>query len=365
MTLAGALFVSFRAVPVSPISSLDVLTVCEDLPSPGVSADALQQIKQVPPIMSAEPLPKKCSAGAPDTAGLKASIVKAIFNDLSPSRSPSSRSTGANGMASAATSSGVVSGKKSSDFSLSENDLTITDEVKTPSTRAVSENGFLCCKKPEPSTELRPASTASNRTEVKATADSEPTTRGPSEQQLAWLKACRTGDVCACKKLLKANPDLVHYVPPFYLNYSAVHIATLGRHYEVLRLLKKEGANLNAVTKTGYTPLHLAAQNQDSETVRVLIGEFGVDTKIHDLLGYTYEHYADWLDHPRYDCCPLAPRGAASCNSSRQPSIGSQESLASSKNSFSRHGSMRDTIRELLHIPTRGVRSRSPSLTIS
>ncbi|ETN86806.1 hypothetical protein NECAME_05798 [Necator americanus] len=27
----------------------------------------------------------------------------------------------------------------------------------------------------------------------------------------------------------------------------------------------------------------------------------GVDTTIRDLMGYTYEHYADWLDYPDYD----------------------------------------------------------------
>ncbi|KAL6732470.1 hypothetical protein Aduo_003227 [Ancylostoma duodenale] len=187
--------------------------------------------------------------------------------------------------------------------------------------------------------------------------------RGPTEEQLSWLRACRTGDVNTCKKLLDSNPDILQYVPPHHLNYSCVHIATQGQYYDLLRLFKERGANFNAATRSGYTPLHLAAQNQDKDTVKVLIQEFGVDTRIHDLMGYTYEHYADWLDYPDYDdlAYPLICRGNSSRNSSRRPSMGSQESLASSKNSFSRHGSIRETIRGLLHIP-KGLRSRSPSL---
>ncbi|VDO28894.1 unnamed protein product [Haemonchus placei] len=137
--------------------------------------------------------------------------------------------------------------------------------------------------------------------DVKETTDTGVSSRGPNSKQLAWLRACRKGDLVECKKLLEENPDLLHYVPPHHLNYSAVHIATLGRHYELLRFLKSKKANFNATTRIGYTPLHLAAQNQDQETARLLIREFGVDSRIHDLLGYTYEHYADWLDYPEYD----------------------------------------------------------------
>uniref|UniRef100_A0A158P5U6 ANK_REP_REGION domain-containing protein n=1 Tax=Angiostrongylus cantonensis TaxID=6313 RepID=A0A158P5U6_ANGCA len=140
--------------------------------------------------------------------------------------------------------------------------------------------------------------------EVNETSDSNSDSRGPRSEHLAWLKACRKGDLTACKKLLDLHPNLVDYVPPLHLNFSGVHIATLGKHYDLLRLLKNEGANFNAATRCGYTPLHLAAQNQDREMVRVLIEEYGVDTTIHDLLGYTYEYYADWLCYSEYDDVP-------------------------------------------------------------
>ncbi|EYC25666.1 hypothetical protein Y032_0011g1324 [Ancylostoma ceylanicum] len=344
------------------------------------------------------PSSRKSSAG-PDPAGLKASIVKAIFNDLSPAKSPPpTRSKTAGAIF--APNAKVSPLKRSLDLSLSEGDLTLTDE-RTPVVKSCSQNLFFPGATSEKSsTSLRSLPGEREKTlsrvprkpkEVrKEGAETEPSGRGPNAEQLSWLRACRTGDAKTCRKLLDSNPEILHYVPPHYLNYSCVHIATQGRHYDLLRLFKERGANFNAVTRSGYTPLHLAAQNQDKDTVEVLIREFGesreldrsrglvdvgsfetvdkqgqlgVDTRIHDLMGYTYEHYADWLDYPDYDdlVYPLICRGGSSRNSSRRPSMGSQESLASSKNSFSRHGSIRETIRGLLHIP-KGLRSRSPSL---
>ncbi|VDL70890.1 unnamed protein product [Nippostrongylus brasiliensis] len=218
----------------------------------------------------------------------------------------------------------------------------------TPLTTVGNENSIKCTKNPR---------------EPRRTSNPECSTKGPNSDQLAWIRACRKGDIQACKTLLYADPDILHYVAPLHLDYSAVHIATLGRHYELMRLLKSRGANFNAQTKSGYTPLHLAAQNQNRDMVRTLISEFGVDTRILDLHGYRYEYYADWLDYPEYDdlSCRTICSGGNMAGSSRQPSIGSQESLASSKNSFSRHGSIRETVRGLLHIPTRTRISRSPS----
>ncbi|WKX91266.1 hypothetical protein Q1695_009810 [Nippostrongylus brasiliensis] len=215
-------------------------------------------------------------------------------------------------------------------------------------TRHFQENSIKCTKNPR---------------EPRRTSNPECSTKGPNSDQLAWIRACRKGDIQACKTLLDADPDILHYVAPLHLDYSAVHIATLGRHYELMRLLKSRGANFNAQTKSGYTPLHLAAQNQNRDMVRTLISEFGVDTRILDLHGYRYEYYANWLDYPEYDdlSCRTICSGGNMAGSSRQPSIGSQESLASSKNSFSRHGSIRETVRGLLHIPTRTRISRSPS----
>ncbi|XGW23268.1 hypothetical protein V3C99_005477 [Haemonchus contortus] len=319
--------------------------------------------------MPTDTSPKKSDGN--DQAGLKASIVKAIFKDLSP---PRTRVVGNAIDLLTATARISSPSKKLGDLSLSEGDLTLTEDFKTPVSLSVSQSqshffandDFEGNPVIESTAKDKPAAKCTRKPkDVREVSDSGVSSRGPNSKQLAWLRACRKGDLVECKKLLEENPDLLHYVPPHHLNYSAVHIATLGRHYELLRFLKSKKANFNATTRIGYTPLHLAAQNQDQETARLLIREFGVDSRIHDLLGYTYEHYADWLDYPEYDetTSRFSYRGASSRSSSRQPSLGSQESLASSKTSFSRHGSLRDTIRGILHVPIAiGLKSRSPSL---
>ncbi|CAJ0595083.1 unnamed protein product [Cylicocyclus nassatus] len=303
---------------------------------------------------------------SPDPAGLKSSIVKALFGKSSSTLLPSPHQKADDRGIMAATKLSPL--KKSLDLSLSEGDLTLTDE-KTPVVRCKSQNMFFPNATDKSSASLQ---SLKDRTlsrlprklkETRKTEKISTNGKGPTAEQLSWLRSCRTGDVKKCKELLNSNPEILNYIPPYHSNYSAVHIATNGRHYNLLRLLKEKNANFNAMTKAGYTPLHLAAQNQDMETVRMLIHEFDVDPKIHDLMGYTYEHYADWLDYPDDDLTyQLLCRGAGSRASSRQPSIGSQESLASSKNSLSRHGSIRGTIRGFLQ-KSKNLRSRSPSLT--
>ncbi|KAJ1371316.1 hypothetical protein KIN20_033252 [Parelaphostrongylus tenuis] len=310
------------------------------------------------------------SGGSLDPAGLRSSIVKALFHDLSLSKSPTSDVEASDNVFIELTKASPL--KKTADLSLSEGDLTLTEELKTPVVRTNSQNLFVsAASEKNHATELRSikerATKVSKRPkEVTEGSDSNSGSRGPTLEHLAWLKACRKGDLTTCKKLLDVNPNLLHYKPPLHLNFSGVHIATLGKHYDLLRLLKNKGANFNSKTRCGYTPLHLAAQNQDREMVQILIEEFGVDTTIHDLLGYTYQYYADWLCYPKFDEIyhPLVYCGSnSSRNSSRQASIGSQESLTSSKNSLSRSGSLREAIKEFLHIPTKGVLSRTPSAT--
>lgn len=312
--------------------------------------------------------PGEKSGGGFDHAGLRSSIVKALFHDLSSSKSPPSNVKATDNVFNTLTRASPS--KKSTDLSLSDGDLTLTEELKTPVARTNSQNLLVSAVFKKDLTtafgsKKEKASKISKRPkEVNENSDSDSNSRGPTSEHLAWLKACRKGDLATCKKLLDVDPSLLHYVPPLHLNFSGVHIATLGKHHDLLRLLKNKGANFNVTTRCGYTPLHLAAQNQDREMVRILIEEYGVDTTIHDLFGYTYQHYADWLYYPEFDdvCYPLIYCGSSSSRySSRQPSIGSQESLASSKNSFSRNGSLREAIKEFIHIPTKGVLSRTPS----
>ncbi|WKX91268.1 hypothetical protein Q1695_009810 [Nippostrongylus brasiliensis] len=76
---------------------------------------------------------RKTSEGN-ETPGLKSSIAKALFDSLSPSRSPSLRAGNIVDVLTATTAIVSPDKKKVFDLSLSEGDLTLTDEYKTPTT---------------------------------------------------------------------------------------------------------------------------------------------------------------------------------------------------------------------------------------
>ncbi|RCN46567.1 hypothetical protein ANCCAN_07427 [Ancylostoma caninum] len=87
-----------------------------------------------------QPSSRKSTAG-PDPAGLKASIVKAIFNDLSPTKSPPPTRSKTAGAIFAANAK-VSPLKRLLDLSLSEGDLTLTDE-RTPVVRSCSQRNLF------------------------------------------------------------------------------------------------------------------------------------------------------------------------------------------------------------------------------
>ncbi|VDL70889.1 unnamed protein product [Nippostrongylus brasiliensis] len=83
--------------------------------------------------MSTDEPVRKTSEGK-ETPGLKSSIAKALFDSLSPSRSPSLRAGNIVDVLTATTAIVSPDKKKVFDLSLSEGDLTLTDEYKTPTT---------------------------------------------------------------------------------------------------------------------------------------------------------------------------------------------------------------------------------------
>lgn len=54
-------------------------------------------------------------------------------------------------------------------------------------------------------------------------------------------------------------------------NWSALHYAALNGNKEMIRVLLDHGADVNARTLRGFTPLYMAAREADAETVRMLI----------------------------------------------------------------------------------------------
>ena len=71
--------------------------------------------------------------------------------------------------------------------------------------------------------------------------------------------------------------------------WTPLYWASGGEHLKdgsVLRLLLERGANVNALTRVGSTPLHLASQNGAVEVVRLLV-EHGADVEAVDGDGKT------------------------------------------------------------------------------
>ena len=71
-----------------------------------------------------------------------------------------------------------------------------------------------------------------------------------------------------------STPILVHL--PVYVGMSPLHIAAFGGQYEAALVLLMRHADPNAASRTGDTPLHLAAQYGHSRLVRIA-GERDID----------------------------------------------------------------------------------------
>ncbi|EDO45485.1 predicted protein, partial [Nematostella vectensis] len=53
--------------------------------------------------------------------------------------------------------------------------------------------------------------------------------------------------------------------------FTPLHIAVVYGHWEIVKLLLDEGADVEAQTKNGYQPLHLAAQYGHKIIIEILL----------------------------------------------------------------------------------------------
>ena len=61
--------------------------------------------------------------------------------------------------------------------------------------------------------------------------------------------------------------------------WTALILASVGGHYDIVALLLERNANVNAVTNSNWTPLHSAASRSNYACVELLL-EHGADTTI-------------------------------------------------------------------------------------
>lgn len=105
------------------------------------------------------------------------------------------------------------------------------------------------------------------------------------------IKAAKAGRLEIVKALLAIDPQLVHARDSD--GSTPLHCATWKGHPEVVALLIKSGADVNAQNKNehwGTTPLHAAAHANQAAIAQILI-EHGADMNARDLTGQPPMHH--------------------------------------------------------------------------
>ena len=103
----------------------------------------------------------------------------------------------------------------------------------------------------------------------------------------AIIKAAKSGDVNTISSLLKSDPSLINACDTD--GSTPLHCATWKGHANVVELLLKAGANVNAVNQNehwGTTPLHAAAHANEAKIAQVLL-DHGANVKAKDMEGRT------------------------------------------------------------------------------
>ncbi len=96
--------------------------------------------------------------------------------------------------------------------------------------------------------------------------------------------------VTVAKKLLKCCPELIN-IPDSDLGYTPLHAAVTARDEEMIKLLLKHKANVNARDAYGNTPL-FRASHLDQGNIKLLIAA-GADPHIKNRSGISpYEAFA-------------------------------------------------------------------------
>ncbi|PAV83390.1 hypothetical protein WR25_16124 isoform A [Diploscapter pachys] len=252
-----------------------------------------------------------------DSDGLKDTILKAIYNNVSEAsealsyRNPSENTTTPSSSnydvhrAQSSRSDGNVYGHHSP-FSFNAQHSLKSENFKTPLVLDVLSPG---CSAPLSPCVLSEANLSNRRTNDSLLSGKENRFSFSAFDRtifesygIKWFRACRTGDLFTAKSLLDAHPELISFGIGIHHEHTCVHLACSGSYLELMSFLRSRGADFNARTSAGYTVLHLAAIRNDKRMVRMLVEKYGVDPTITDMLGYTYEHYALWIIEQVYKC---------------------------------------------------------------
>ncbi|CAM9744400.1 unnamed protein product [Ectocarpus fasciculatus] len=102
-------------------------------------------------------------------------------------------------------------------------------------------------------------------------------------------RAIEKGHISMVEALLDAGPDLTVRLGEFEI--SALDLAALTQHVEIVRMLVDHGMEVNCANSFGRTALHWAAEDNKVDALDVLVGA-GADIEARDRSGSRPLHYA-------------------------------------------------------------------------
>jgi len=112
----------------------------------------------------------------------------------------------------------------------------------------------------------------------------------PGSNKAKILKAAENGDATAVNELLNIDPSLVAASDSD--EYTPLHRASYNDHADVIELLLRRGANVNARTECGWQPIHCAAKWGNSNALRILVSLGSADVNARTDGGLTPLHLA-------------------------------------------------------------------------
>ncbi len=115
---------------------------------------------------------------------------------------------------------------------------------------------------------------------------------GKNEINEKLFEAVKNADINEINRLLNRGADVNYRV----LNDTTLTFACSEKQSEVALTLIKGGADINATTTDGFTPLALASRNGMTDIVKILIRK-GADINVENKGGYTPLHYASEEGH--------------------------------------------------------------------
>jgi ankyrin repeat protein len=112
---------------------------------------------------------------------------------------------------------------------------------------------------------------------------------------------------------------------------SALHEAAWRGYSQTVTILTQQKANVNAVNRAGFTPLHLCCQNGHNETCRVLLwADANPDAKNHVILFHSISQKTKkTIDNNQFDLLFVGSTSMATRRCTRAVATVTRESCAS------------------------------------